>query len=219
MNRFISFFTSVALVLTVGCAELTSTQQGAIIGGGLGGVMGGLIDSKKPLRGALIGAAVGALAGAVIGHYVDKKEKSASETARDYNYRSAQGTVLKVKDVRMEPQVIKPGESSKLIINYAVLDSDPERAIAVTEKRELKSSDKVLKKIDPVVKKRNAGTYTTEQEVTFPANLPEGLYSLKGEVAAEGKKSSKESNFQVVKLPSGEKYVYAVEVHRYKLGL
>ena len=211
MRKIIAIFLVISfLSFTSGCANMDSTGKSAIAGAGVGALIGGLVNRDDPAEAALIGAALGAIAGAVIGHYIDKKQKSAEETATVYNYKPKEGTVVNIEEVAMEPAVIRPGEASKLVINYAILTPDSGKAIPVTEMREIKSSGKSLKEIGPAVKERNSGTYITEQEVTFPANLHEGLYTLKGTVEAEGKTSTKETDFRVAKIQKESGYVYAI---------
>jgi len=209
MKKFLVYLLSCSIVLQTACTSMSGMELGALTGAGVGGVVGGLVDSKKPLRGALIGAAIGALAGMAIGYYVDTKTKDAAQTAREYNYTPSQGTLVKIEDVRMEPATVRPGAPSKLVMDYALLDSNPSRRFQVKEKRIIKSNNKSLKEIGPAVNSRNAGTYTTEQEVVFPSNLPEGAYALRGQVEADGRSSSKETLFQVVRLPgSPERYAF-----------
>jgi outer membrane protein OmpA-like peptidoglycan-associated protein len=76
---------SIVAILIVGlsgCASMSKTGQGAIIGGAAGGVIGGAIGhaAGNTLLGAIIGAAVGGTAGAFIGSYMDKQ---AAEIKRD----------------------------------------------------------------------------------------------------------------------------------------
>jgi uncharacterized protein YcfJ len=209
MKKFFAYLISCSLLLQTACASMSGMQIGALTGAGVGGVVGGLVDSKKPLRGALIGAAIGALAGLAIGYYVDTKTKDAAQTAREYNYTPVQGTMVQIEDVRMEPPTVRPGAPSKLVMDYALLDSNPDRRFQVREKRIIKSNNRPLKEIGPSVNSRNAGTYSTEQEVVFPSNLPEGAYALRGQVEADGKSSTKETLFQVVRLPgSPERYAF-----------
>lgn len=199
------------LALPIACAELSSTQTGGLIGAGTGGLLGALVAKDKPLLGAAIGAAVGALAGMAIGHYMDTKEKDAAQTAQELNYKPSQGTVVKVEDVRMEPETVKGGETSKLVVSYAVMDDDPNKAMQVKETRQIWSGDQQLKQIGPVTKSRSSGTYVTEQEVTFPKDLPEATYTLRGTVEAAGKASTKKSNFQVVRIQNGPEVRYALK--------
>jgi outer membrane protein OmpA-like peptidoglycan-associated protein len=64
-----------------GCASLSSTQEGAIIGGGAGAVLGGVIGNQtgSTARGAIIGAAVGGAAGALIGRQMDQQAEALEE--------------------------------------------------------------------------------------------------------------------------------------------
>ena len=66
------------LVTTAGCASMSGTQKGAVIGGSTGAIIGK--QAGNTAAGALIGAAVGGGAGAYIGHYMDKQ---AEELERD----------------------------------------------------------------------------------------------------------------------------------------
>jgi hypothetical protein len=179
------------------CAEIDGTQTGALIGAAAGGALGTKLYKDEPLVGAAIGAAAGALAGAVIGGYLDRRLKSAQDTAKTYQYEPSQGTVVQVEDVRMEPSVIRPGQKAKLVINYALLDSDPQPSVPVLETRQILSDGKSLKKIGPMTRNRNSGTYVTEQEVTFPKSIPVSMYTLNGTVEAGGRTSTKLASFRV----------------------
>jgi YMGG-like Gly-zipper len=63
-------FATFAAVMALGVAGCTSTQQGAVIGGGVGAVAGQLIGGDT--ASTLIGAGAGALAGALIGDAVGR---------------------------------------------------------------------------------------------------------------------------------------------------
>ena len=216
MRRFIVIVLCAALlVFPYGCATMDNTQTGALIGAGAGAGLGSLIgglaghDAKSALIGGAIGLAVGALAGAAIGHYMDRQVKNANQTAKAYNYQPKEGTVVQLEDVRVEPQIIKPGEPSQLVMTYALLDPDSKKSIPVSESRQIASGPRTLREIGPKVADRTPGTYYSQQEVTFPKDLPEGTYALKGVVEAGGKTNSKESLFQVTKISSrsGDLYV------------
>ena len=215
MKNVISVVLCISILgLSWACAEISNTQTGAIIGAATGGALGAKLYKDKPLVGAAIGAAAGALAGAIIGKYLDRKQKSAQETANAYQYSPSQGTMVQVEDVHMEPYVIKPGQKAKLVINYALLNSDPNQAIPVKETRQILSDGKSLKKIGPLSKNRNAGTYVTEQEVTFPQNIPTAAYTLNGTVEAGGKISSKLAGFRVTKAQGDSGIMYAFKKMR-----
>jgi len=105
--------------------------------------------------------------------------------------------------VRIVPEMVEPGKQAKLIIDYAVLDGDPEQNIEVAEKRVIKIGKKALKEIGPTTTNRKSGTYSTEQDVVFPSTLSEGKYRLRGEVVANGKTSIKEAAFEVAEPMKG----------------
>jgi outer membrane protein OmpA-like peptidoglycan-associated protein len=69
---------SVAVLMlsgALGCASMSKSQKGAVIGAAAGGVVGGVIGKAagSTAKGAIIGAAVGGAAGAIIGHQMDKQ--------------------------------------------------------------------------------------------------------------------------------------------------
>ena len=68
----------VSLMSMTGCASLSQTQEGAIIGGAVGTVLGGVIGNQtgSTARGAIIGAAVGGAAGALIGRQMDQQAET-----------------------------------------------------------------------------------------------------------------------------------------------
>jgi hypothetical protein len=181
-----------------GCAYLGNKGTGALSGAAVGGTAGALISDKDPLLGALIGGTVGALTGLAIGHVADKMVKNAKKTAEDYQYKSDQGTMVQIENVKIVPGLVRPGQQAKLIIDYAVLEGNPAEDIAVTEKRVIKTGNTALKEIGPTPKTRKSGTYSTEQEVVFPSSLSAGFYRLTGEVAANGKMSTKDVAFEVL---------------------
>jgi|GEM_PF-1489639 len=223
MKRVMAILLSVSLLfLPYGCStmNMSNTQGGALTGavtgaglGALAGAIAGNGSTKSILVGTAIGLAAGALAGAIIGNYMDKKQKTAVETASAYQYQPREGLVVKMEDVRVEPEAIQPGGSSRLVMKYALLDPDSNKNISVVERRHIVSGSDVLKEIGPKAISRNSGTYYSEQEVTFPKNLPEGKYALKGIVEAEGKTTSQETYFRVTRIPtdSGDRYVYVFE--------
>ena len=87
----------VGLVVLTGCANMSQTAKGSLIGSGggaaLGAAVGAIIGSGQGAAiGAAIGTAVGAGAGAIIGHKMNKKaedlaqiEGAAVETVTDTN--------------------------------------------------------------------------------------------------------------------------------------
>lgn len=207
----------ILLVMTAGSTGAADSKGGAglgaITGAGAGALLGGAIGghAKGALIGAAVGAAVGALAGAIIGNYMDRQERNAAQTAQTYDYQPAQGPVVRVEAVRVEPELIVPGRPSKLVMTYAILEPDPRRAVPVTERRQIVSGQEMLKEIGPKTVDRLPGTYYSEQEVTFPKNLPKGLYAMKGVVEAGGRSSQQEALFKVARIKTDSGYAYLIQ--------
>ncbi len=219
MKRVTAVLLCVALVTAlVGCAPTaTNTEKGAgygaLTGAAVGGVLGQVIgrDTTSTLIGMAVGAAAGAMIGAMIGNYLDRQERNAVETARVYDYQPAQGSMLKLENVRVEPEIVTPGRPSKLVMTYAVLEPDAQRPIPVTERRQILSGQEMLKEIGPKTVDRVPGTYYSEQEVTFPKNLPEGTYAMKGVVEASGRSSQQDAYFRVAHVPTDSGYAYRIQ--------
>lgn len=67
MRRTLALMLVLVLVATVGCANMTPTQQRALSGGAIGAAGGALFGAVagSPTIGAAVGGAVGAAAGAL----------------------------------------------------------------------------------------------------------------------------------------------------------
>jgi len=88
---------SVIVSSTAGCASLTQTERGAIIGAATGATVGGVVGrvAGSTSRGVIIGAVVGGAAGAVIGREMDQKaERMAEELERGRIERVGEGILV-----------------------------------------------------------------------------------------------------------------------------
>jgi outer membrane protein OmpA-like peptidoglycan-associated protein len=82
-SKYLALSLAAALPLaTAGCASMSNTQRGAVIGAAGGAAAGAAIGraAGSTAKGAIIGAAVGGTAGAIIGSQMDKQ---AEELARE----------------------------------------------------------------------------------------------------------------------------------------
>ncbi len=78
MRKIIAWGIALCVVVALsGCASLSKTQKGGVIGAGAGAVVGGVIGKAagSTVVGAILGAAIGGAAGAYIGNYMDKQAK------------------------------------------------------------------------------------------------------------------------------------------------
>ena len=76
--RFLALASTVALLgMTAGCASMSKTGNGAVIGAAAGGLAGAVIGNNtgSTARGAIIGAVVGGASGALIGRQMDKQSR------------------------------------------------------------------------------------------------------------------------------------------------
>lgn len=80
--RSLTVITSLVAISASGCASLSQTERGAVIGAAGGGAIGAIIGRQigSTARGAVIGAAVGGAAGAVIGRQMDQQAEELSES-------------------------------------------------------------------------------------------------------------------------------------------
>jgi hypothetical protein len=130
-----------------GCAGLGTSMarnpgwSTAICAGGgalVGATAGALIDTKDPLRGALIGLLGG---GAVAGTACFAVAKFSSWQIKDYQqtqqatgYEPAQGTVVRVDSLIVEPTTVSPGQRLTFGAEYYVMTPEQEADLTVVER-------------------------------------------------------------------------------------
>ncbi|CAN5632916.1 OmpA family protein [soil metagenome] len=102
----------------MGCAGMSRTGQGAVIGAGSGAVVGGIIGraTGSAAQGAIVGAAVGGAAGAIIGREMDRQ---AQELDRELD----NATVVTVTD----PQTGETAGIQIVFDNQLLFDFDSDR--------------------------------------------------------------------------------------------
>jgi uncharacterized protein YcfJ len=67
---------SIMASLLAGCSNMSTTEKGALLGGGGGALVGGALGGKK---GAVLGGVAGAVGGGVVGHKMDDDDEKESE--------------------------------------------------------------------------------------------------------------------------------------------
>lgn len=67
--------------ILTGCASMSKTEKGAVVGAGAGAVVGGAVGKAagSTAKGAIVGAVVGGAAGAIIGQQMDKQAQELDE--------------------------------------------------------------------------------------------------------------------------------------------
>src|SRR5262245_50780847 len=93
MRHVLTTFVALSLIMAfVGCADLSTTQKGAAIGGLGGAAAGGLIGSAvhHPVAGALVGGALGAGSGALIGNQLQGQQEVQQQQQEQINRQSSE---------------------------------------------------------------------------------------------------------------------------------
>ena len=117
IQKFVTGFTLLGLLLLVGCQSPYHADRGALFGGltgaGVGAVVGNAVGS--PAAGALIGAGVGTVTGAAVGGSLDEIEaRNRAEIARQMGSQIRPGVVSMADVVNMN----HAGVSEQLIITH-----------------------------------------------------------------------------------------------------
>jgi outer membrane protein OmpA-like peptidoglycan-associated protein len=126
-----SILERILLVTTLGCASMSRTQKGAVIGGSTGAVVGGIIGKQagNTAVGAIVGAAIGGGAGAYIGNYMDKQ---AEELERDL----------------AGAQIERVGEGIKITFDSGILFDVNKADLQPVAKQNLTNLATILRKYD-----------------------------------------------------------------------
>lgn len=198
-TKGIGIMLAAAVMLTVlpACQwarEHPKTAAGAGIGAAGGAIIGGLASGSR--KGMVIGGLLGALAGGLLGNYEDHKDRNAADTMRANNYDPQSGVQLQMQSVAADPQSISPGENVDLKMTYAVMAPRPRHEVGITETRTVTlNGQKVVDQTIQVY--RVAGTYTSMQPVTLPADAPRGTYQMEETVTSGAQSSSMTGTFSV----------------------
>jgi hypothetical protein len=198
--RTTSLFLVVVLVTTLGlsgCAtmeENRKTTVGAGAGAVGGALLGGLIGRNT--TGVVVGGLLGALAGGAIGQYMDRQDKSAAQAKAETNYTPAQGIVVRVDSVQVDPTSVTPGGTANLGATYTVLTPTANQNISVRETREVRHNGVMV--ANPTTQfTRQSGTYTSALPVTLPAGAARGTYEVLTTVLVGDRSSRGMSTFTV----------------------
>jgi outer membrane lipoprotein SlyB len=160
--------------------------KGALLGA-LGGALLAGAHGKNPLAGAAAGAVVGGVAGYLIGHHNDKIYYSRDQAIQMAGYKSSDGYVLKIQDVRFDPETIKPGEKAIMHIRYLVIGPDPKETININCYRGIKYQDNYLTGERATLKvPHGGGVVESTAEFTLPAEAPAGTYAAEAIMEDEG---------------------------------
>jgi outer membrane lipoprotein SlyB len=196
---FILLIGSVALLN--GCETLERTIKdnprtaaGAGAGAAGGAVIGGLASGGT---GAVIGGLAGVLAGGVIGSVLDRQERTRAATAETMAYSVEKGNLVRIEEVSLNPQSIRPGETVNVNVQYAIITPGGRDPVRVREVRQIYYQGDLVG--NPVVEiERLDGTYWSTLPIKLPASATPGLYTVVVGVEMNGTLDRWESRFNVI---------------------
>jgi outer membrane lipoprotein SlyB len=171
-----------------------STAAGAGVGGAGGAIIGGLAGATK---GAVIGGLAGALTGGVIGNLLDRQERTRAGTAETMAYTQEKGNLVRIEEVSLNPQVVRPGETVNVNIQYAIITPRGIDPVHVREVRQIYHQGDLVG--NPVVElERLDGTYWSTLPIKLPASAAPGRYDVVVGVEMNGTLDRWESRFTVL---------------------
>jgi hypothetical protein len=187
--------------LLIGCETLErsikdnpKTAAVAGVGGAGGALIGGLASGGT---GAVIGGLAGVLTGGVIGHVLDRQERGRAATAETLAYAEEKGNIVRIEEVSLNPQAIRPGETLNVNVQYAIITRDGTAPVRVREIRHIYHQGELVG--NPVLTvERTDGTYWSTLPIALPASATPGRYEVVVGVEMNGALDRWESRFTVL---------------------
>ena len=103
---------------------------------------------------------------------------------------------VKIDLVGVQPANVEKGTEVQLVINYQVEGIPPGVPFKIVEDRSLRFGETVIYQFDDSIA-RTAGTYSSAETVTVPADAPSGVYTFQAKVTLAGVSSEGSALFQV----------------------
>ncbi|MEM6455884.1 MAG: hypothetical protein AAF772_12375 [Acidobacteriota bacterium] len=99
-------------------------------------------------------------------------------------YEPAQGYVMAIRDARLDPEQVAPGERSELVVRYVVIGPDPEETLTVHGFTGLKHDRQILHGTGPERFKvpDGGGIVDVRIPITIPDQAPTGTYAIAAEL-------------------------------------
>jgi len=175
----------------------TGRDTGIVSGGAIGAGTGAAIDRKNPWRGAIIGGLIGAFAGGVIGDYADRQKKDRSQSVREVRYKPAQGNVVRIEEISIRPQNIRPGQTISLEASYYTLCPQSKTKVRITESRKIQYGGEDI--IDPMTREvvKDQGLSTSSVDIFIPKEAELGEYSYVITISNGNKQDQRTYKFYV----------------------
>jgi surface antigen len=170
------------------------TAVGAGGGGAGGALIGGLASGGT---GAVVGGLAGVLAGGVVGHLLDRQERTRAATAETLAYTAEKGNVVRIEEVSLNPQAVRPGETVNVNVQYAIITGSGMEPVRVREIRHIYYQGELVG--NPLVEvQRPDGTYWSTLPIKLPESATPGRYEVVVGVEMNGALDRWESRFTVL---------------------
>jgi outer membrane lipoprotein SlyB len=170
------------------------TAVGAGAGGAGGALIGGLASGGTAV---VVGGLAGVLAGGVIGHLLDRQERTRAATAEMVAYTEEKGNLIRIEEVGINPQSIRPGETVNVNVQYAIVTPSGTERAHIREIRHIYYQGDLVG--NPVVEvERPDGTYWSTLPIKLPESATPGRYEVVVGVEMNGALDHWESRFLVL---------------------
>jgi len=199
MARLVLLVAGVSLLN--GCETLERTIKGnpkTAAGAGAGAAGGALIGGlASGGTGALIGGLSGVLAGGVIGNLLDRQERARDATAATTAYTVEKGNLVRIEEVSLNPQAVRPGETLNVNVQYAIITPSGRDPVRVREVRQIYYQGELVG--NPMIEiERLDGTYWSTLPIKLPASAAPGRYDVVVGVDMNGTLDRWEARFTVI---------------------
>jgi hypothetical protein len=166
-------------------------------GHGAGGTAGAPVDSlADDGAGAAIGGLTGMLAGGAIGNLRDRQQRTRAATAETVAYSEEMGNVVRIEEVSLSPQAIRPGETVNINVQYAIITRSGTEPNRVREIRRIYHQGDLVG--NPVVEvQRLDGTYWSTLPIKMPRTATPGRYDVVVGVEMNGTLDRWEAHFTI----------------------
>jgi hypothetical protein len=133
----------------------------------------------------------------VIGNLLDRQERTRESTAETTAYTVEKGNLVRIEEVSLNPQVMRPGETLNVSVHYAIVTPSGRDPIRVREVRQIYHQGELVG--NPMVEvERPDGTYWSTLPIKLPASAALGRYDVVVGVDVNGTLDRWETRFTVV---------------------
>lgn len=179
-----------------------SAGAGALGGAAGGAALGAIIGAAtgSPATGAWVGAATGAIVGGVGGYlyaqHRNSQIRSAQAAQQSYNYSPAQGSLVDVNRVYVNPSQVRPGGQVSLAMDYTILTPNNVQ-VNSTLYREIRVGNSMLGQPYQTQVTNTNGTYSDQVNYGLPNNATPGTYTVVSRVTNQYGSAEKVAYFTV----------------------